>query len=169
MGDGMMNWLNSTVSRIDKAAKERVRQRLAQRTEVAIPDLLEQAAVPSGLRDVATNLAIQLGRILGSEAGVLRADDRLDVLLRVDAQELPSISADEWGEARLKQRLIVHSYDIMHLVETFSDGDKWKQKWTTLAIRPQSEEQWIDLILVMTVGEFLNFFAPLARGTQAVT
>jgi hypothetical protein len=105
----------------------------------------------------------QVGSVLGVDPGVFRAEDQLGVLLRGEADELPSIDSNQWRGAGLPMHVTVHSYDVMHLVETFSDRSKWKARWASLKKPPRNEEQWIDLILAMTMGEFLNFFAPLAK------
>jgi hypothetical protein len=155
--------LNRGASKLEGAARARVRQRFAQRASMATSDLLSSASIPVDLRGAATDLVTRVGSVLGVDPGTLRAEDRLGEVLRVNSEELPSIKSDDWGQAGLPMYIVVHTYDLMHLVETYSDRLKWKAKWASLPAPPRNEEQWIDLILVMTVGEFLSFFAPLAK------
>jgi hypothetical protein len=159
----LANRLNRGTIRIERAAQARVRERLAQRVPRPTLDLLRDASLPVDLHSTATALVTRAGLVLGVDPCLLRAEDRLGEILRVDAEELPSIQPDEWRRAGLPMRVTVHSYDLMHLVETFSNRSKWKARWASIPGPPRNEEQWIDRILAMTVGEFLNFFAPLGK------
>lgn len=159
----MVAWFSRGAGRIEDAAEHQVRRRLAERASVEVQQLLEQGSVPPALLSAATSLVEQFAKILGVEAGQLRATDRLEDLLRVEAHELPSINSRDWKRAQLDKTIVVHAYDIMHLVETSSDRSKWKQKWSSLPTPPQSEEQWIKTILSMDIAEFLLFFAPLRK------
>lgn len=159
----MVNWTSRGINQIYHAAEERVRQRLNVRDPIPASQILADSGLDSSLIREGTTLINNLAKLLGVDAARLRADDRLEDLVRVNAQELTSVSPDSWRRAGLRGFIVVHVYDIMHMVETFSDYHKWKEKWASLLNPPRNEEQWIDLILDMTVSEFVNFFAPLAK------
>ena len=53
----------------------------------------------------------------------------------------------------------VFGYDIMYLVETRSERRLWNLQRNLLERPPQSEDEWIDLIMTMTVGDFVTYFA----------
>lgn len=158
-----MSIVSGSAGRIERLGRERVRERLAAHTPADVESLLTDAGTPDGLISAARALATRLGAVLDVDPRLLRASDQLGDLLRVRADELPSVSSLDWAEAGLKDSIVVFSYDIMHMVETQSDKAKWRAKWDSLTPPPRSEEAWIDLILSMSVGEFLSFFAEIAK------
>lgn len=155
--------MNRIATKITRAAKRRVRERLADRSPASIDDILDGSLVKSSSRGDAVDLLARVGAVLGVDPAVLRADDRLGALLEVRAEEMPSITSSEWRSAGLHGRVVVHIYDIVHIISRYSDRRRWNEKWRSLEDPPESEEESIDLILAMTIRDFLEFFAPLAK------
>lgn len=153
---------DSVASRIDAAARRRVQERMGERASLPPAALLQDAGIPGADWEAAATLLSGLGEVLGVDPNRLRAQDRLSEVLRVDSVELPGLGPDDWKRAGLTTHIVVFAYDIMHLVERFSDRRAWKKKWTSLPDPPRKEEDWVDLILEMRLGEFLAFFTPLA-------
>lgn len=140
-----------------------MQERLAARTPAELGSLLTDAGTSQSFRSAATVLATRLGAVLEIDPKLLRANDQLGDLLRIHSDELPFVTSQEWAESGLEGSVVVCSYDIMHIVETQSDKAKWRAKWASLPAPPRNEEAWIDLILSMSVGEFLSFFAEIAK------
>lgn len=158
-----MSIVSGSAGRIERLGRDRMRARLARRTPAEIASLLSDARTPLGTQPAAFGLATHLGEVLGVDPRMLRANDRLDDILRVRSDEVPEVSGREWTASGLKGSIVVCSYDIMHLVETSADQTKWRAKWASLGTPPRNEEAWIDIILSMSVGEFLNFFGEIAK------
>jgi hypothetical protein len=162
MLDFSFKW-NRAVRRIMGEAKRVVRERLRDRNDVSVIDLLLESGVPP--IPAAMNVAEGLARALGVAAGRLRPGDRLADLCRVSRQELGAVTDEVWSQSKFGEFAEVGSYDLMFLVETASASDGRTERWRTLEPAPKNEEEWLDRIMEMRVGEFLRFCT--LAGTEA--
>ena len=141
------------------AAERRARARVASRPTVGPDEIVAASVSDAALRPHAVRLLRDLAAALGVEPGALRPEDRLADLLTVRRPDLPEVSDADWAATGLRDRVQVHVYEIMHLVEGLATREGWRRQWATLAPRPRDEEEWIDAIAAMRVDEFLRFFA----------
>lgn len=159
----LAEWLNRGQTRIIHAAEAEVRRRLDHREHVAPESILEASGIPADLAGPAMDLLRGLSQVIGIDPGRLRPDDVLGDLLRVGRNDLPEVSARDWEKAEFHEFVEVHSYDIMYLVEQHSDWKRWRENYNQMANPPRNEEEWIDLIMSMTMSEFLSTFAPMSK------
>ncbi len=152
--------MNKDIRQIVHSAEECVRQRLAMRPVTSVETILSECGVQPGRKAAALRLLVGLEEVIGIEPGHLMPSDRLGDLMRVRKEELgPELSLRSWEKAGLKDFIEAFSYDIMHLVERLSTRAGWKRKWKELSPRPRNEEGWLNMIMAMTLCEFLLFFS----------
>lgn len=148
---------NRAASRIEKAGRARVAERLRPRNPQSVDGLLTHARVPAAKGRVVIE---ELARVLHVSAEVLRAEDRLHELCRVSAAELPDVPIGDWETSGFSDLIVeIGGYDIMWLAETQTSKSAWKRYWEGLDPRPQNEEQWINVFMRMRLDEFLRFTA----------
>lgn len=156
--------MRTGIWQIERLARDRVAGRLAVRSALAPAAILSECEVDELDKEAARSLLLELAGIVNVEPGHFRADDLLGKLLRVTREELdPAPTADAWRRAGLTDQIEVFGYDIMSMVERLSTKAAWRRKWQELSPRPRSEEDWLNRIMSMTLGEFLRFFAATAR------
>jgi hypothetical protein len=156
---------NRSLRKIERLARARMVSRLESREPIPVARIVQESLPGNGQHAERANaLIISLAKLLQVEPTSLRPDDRLGELLKVTAEEIPEVSLDEWDHTGLKKFIVLGAYDLMHLVEAWSDRKSWSRKRDSLVQPPRNEEEWLDLILDMSVADFLRFFAPLAKG-----
>lgn len=72
------------------------------------------------------------------------------------------MSADLKNDENISEKIEPYSYDLIEGLFSIGDKELWERECKNGSI-PSKEEELIELILEMTVGEFLEFFAPLAE------
>ena len=55
------------------------------------------------------------------------------------------------------------SYELVEGIAALSDKRRWQERWKERPDLPRNEDKLADLIMQMTIGELLKFFAPLVR------
>jgi hypothetical protein len=157
---------NRAITRVERAGRERVAERLKTRSRQSVDSLVARAGIPEAKgREVIEELA----RILGVSPGVLRAQDRLHELCRVSSAELPYVAAEDWEASGFSEQMVeIGGYDIIYLAETQTSKSAWKAYWDGLDPHPGSEEQWIDIFMGMRVDEFLRFTAGVTNAPSAL-
>lgn len=151
--------LNSELADVQTKAREVVRSRLLDRTRLSVEEMLTDCSPPPELIPRAKTLLLGLADIIQVSAGHLRCSDVLGDLLRVPSEALGDAAATAWRKSGMGDSVEVFGYDIMYLVETRSERRLWNLQRNLLERPPQSEDEWIDLIMTMTVGDFVTYFA----------
>jgi len=99
--------------------------------------------------------------------GLLRPNDRLVELVRVYPSDLGAEGQKAWKKAKrmLREHLDVGIYGISDEIEQFTDLEALDNNLIKLPEdkRPKSEEEWIELILPMTLEEVIRFFGERTR------
>lgn len=72
------------------------------------------------------------------------------------------MSADLKNYENILEKIEPYSYDLIEGLFSIGDKEIWERECKNGSI-PSKEEELIELILEMTVGDFLEFFAPLAK------
>jgi hypothetical protein len=137
-------------------AQEAIRKDLLEREASAPRDLV--SAVPSEHRDAAAKLLASLESALEIDVRKLRPEDRMGDIFRVPRAKVPALDS-EWKRFGLADYVEPFAFDILTIVERLSTKSGWIRQRQQLRSPPQSEDQWLDAIMEMTVAEFLAFFA----------
>lgn len=132
----------------------------------------------NGLRKQASALRPYSVSEFLQNAGIADDDHRAHALLRVLAgvlevepdklahdypmRDLLVISIDSDGNNQ-SQAIDPFSCELLEKVVALSDKRLWDKKWSDQPELPRNEEDLLDLITKMSVGEFLRFFSPLIK------
>jgi hypothetical protein len=146
-------------SRIDKAARRLVRERLSQGERKTPADIISAWSIAPMQANSARVLLEALEATLEVPFGNITPDDRLGHVFRVRLIDLPEISEQVWKNTGLHQTLEVFGTDILYVVEKQSTKPWWSSRHRALNPSPKNEDQWIDAIMNMSARQFLEFFA----------
>ncbi|PZA14234.1 hypothetical protein DNK49_22965 [Azoarcus communis] len=80
-------------------------------------------------------------------------------------RDLLVISIDSDGNNQSKT-IDPFSSELLEKVVALSDKRLWDQKWRDNPELPRNEDDLLDLITKMSVGEFLRFFSPLIKSAR---
>lgn len=161
--------MEAMLKRILEKAKVGARTRLASRSVNPLEQLLGAAQLEGDRAAAGTTLLRELGIVLGADPRLLRADDILQDLLRVNLSQL-ALDANEaraWSRHDLRNQIEPFAYELMALLERLATKDGWRSQWRTLQPRPRSEDEWLDRIMRMNVAEFIAFFSAAMVGEAA--
>lgn len=136
-----------------------VRSRLAGRAPWAPEKVLAECGLSPDLVPRSMILLERLAEVLQIDPGRLRGSDRIGDLLRVPVRALSDAAANTWRRRAGGDHVEVFGYDLMYLVETLSDREAWRLEWSRLEHPPRVEDEWIDRMMTLSVGEFLEYFA----------
>lgn len=164
---GLLNRLFAgDVKRLTAQAEQHVRERLDRRPIWPVDALLERSGVEARLRTRANLLLEMLATVLRVDPGTLRPDERLTEMLCVSGGALGPGSTEVLARYGPQEAIEVFGYDILHLLETKSDPELWTKQWSSLPSQPKGEDDRLDVILAMTLGEFLSFGAAMLPNKQ---
>lgn len=132
----------------------------------------------NGLRKQASALPPYSVSVFLQDAGIADDDHRAHALLGVLAgmlevepgklahdypmRDLLVISIDS-DSNKQSQTIDPFSCELLEKVVALSDKRLWDKKWSDQPELPRNEEDLLDLITKMSVGEFLRFFSPLIK------
>ncbi len=162
-GTLLANWLNRDLLRITEAANDQLRRRLGKRSPLPMRELILESGVPEVFVLRAERLLAGIGEELDVDPRLLRWDDRLDDLLRIQRNDLNTVTLNQWERAGLKEYIDVFSYGLMDKIDELSERSEWEKWYAGLPDPPGNEEEWVDLLMSMNVRELLNVFAPVVR------
>src|SRR6185437_2559835 len=97
--------------------------------------------------------------IIGVDAALIRPDDRLGELLCVSQNELPENLHPLMMKFGFKGCICVHAFDLLQHVEERVASDRTIADRPTFQPLPRSEDEWLDRLMAMTVGEFVRALA----------
>ena len=99
----------------------------------------------------------ELATLVRVDAGRFRPHDRLGALFSFDADDLgPGAAAvlEKYGLERLE----VCGEDIFWMLTKVSRTEVWDRYRNSLAFPPHTDDEWIDLLMGMTICELLTTF-----------
>jgi hypothetical protein len=99
---------------------------------------------------------VRLADLVGVPAEYLRPEETLQDLVTVRRDELPQVSDDDWTLAGFREQAQPYAYELLYLLEDGSDREAAREAWERLEPRPQTEEQWIDHLMTLTVEQFVG-------------
>lgn len=146
--------MDLTPRRLLAAAHETVQARLRQRTKVSLANSFATTN-PERPRESLENEARQLAAIVGVDMDYLRPDDRLGDILRVEQTELPEDVRPLLRKFGLDHFVRVQAFEILDHVERRMAKDRSILYRPPFVPSPRNEDEWIDRIMNMTVGELL--------------
>lgn len=156
--------MDFTPARLIAAAEQVVRTRLRQRSPAAPVSTVSRGGASSEGEAVTQWFASMIG--VGTEH--LRDDDRLGDILRVQRSELPEDVRPLLEKFGLGDFVSVYGFEILDHVEDRTAKDRSIIARAPFVPLPRSEDEWMDRIMSMTVGELLTALAgdapPTTRG-----
>lgn len=154
---------NRDLNRVRAAMRQHVRTFLDARAPRQVHEIIREAGIQETTTGQAQTLLLILGEVLEVDFRLLRADDRLDHLLKVPAGLAEAGARMSHGQRRRDRPLDFFSLDLVERLALASDKRAWELARASLPHPPTSEESWADLLSTMTIREFLCFFAPTVR------
>lgn len=148
----------SVTSKLSKAARRRVRERLQARPKIAIVASVISEHGDAGSVGIAT-LADALSTMIGIDIDHLRPDETLRDALRVQRDELSSDVRDLFSEIGLENVIDPFAFSLLDLAEKRFREDPSRVQRAVFIPLPSNEDEWVDRLLDMTVSEFLNALA----------
>jgi len=160
--------VNKSLNQAEKKAGEHVRNRVSQRERIHVEDFIDSLNIRDvHLRLEAKTLIENIAKVINVNPGLLRPNDRLVELVRVYPSDLGAEGQKAWKKAKrmLREHLDVGIYGISDEIEQFTDLEALDNNLIKLPEdkRPKSEEEWIELILPMTLEEVIRFFGERTR------
>jgi hypothetical protein len=150
--------MQAITSKVSDAARTRVRARLRGRVKVPLSgSARDQLTAPAS--ENGTSLAQALANLIGVEVEQLRRDDKLREILRVHRNELPADVQRLLPKIGLSDVVDPFAFALLDFVEKRIGEDPSRVKRAPFVPLPTSEDEWIDRILSMTVGELLGALA----------
>jgi hypothetical protein len=154
---------NKEATDVVKYAKQRIRDRLAQREVISAQSLLDQCQLDTESVIGARVLLSRLGEALQIAPGTLRPSDKFSEVFRVPHSDLGGAASSVLTRYRYPDPIEPFSYDVLYVVDTTSTKAKWEKQRVTLTSPPNNEDEWLDLIMAMSLQDFLRFFGPMAK------
>ena len=105
----------------------------------------------------------KLAQMLGVPPEFIGPEDRLSDLLVVHRHELGEISDDVWRLTGFVDKVQPYAYSLMYLFEDGANRDAGKREWNRIEPRPETEEQWIDHLMTLTVNQFVTLAVAVRR------
>lgn len=155
--------MRPSISAIAKAAEQIVRERLANRSGISVPELVRNANISAKNRSAAERILQKLGDDANLDVEKLRPNDQLSKLFRVAKADIGIATSPAWERHNFGEYIETFSDDILHAVDSLSTRESWTLAWTRRGNVPANEDDTLDAIMEMTVEEFLTFFAPTVR------
>ena len=134
------------------AAKARVRAKLRDREGGASPTDLSRREIPNEVKE-------ELSELLDVDIAYLRAGDRLREILRIHRSELPADAQPLMEKLGLKDIADPFAIDLLHYVEKRIARDSTRLQRPAFRPQPNSEDEWIERIMDMTVAELSSALA----------
>jgi hypothetical protein len=151
---------NTEFHQASAAAQRLARDRLASREPVPVDRLIEECRIEARFSSRASRLLRTIGEAIAIDPRLLRPDDRFGEILSVSHAELGPEASAVLTKNGITGPFEVHGYDLFDALEKIADTKEWIQQRAELSDPPQSEDEWLDRIMRMTVCEFVNYFAP---------
>ena len=148
----------SQFAKIEEAAREKVLCRLRSRPKLSVPEVIETCGLDHEQGRRAEMILESMESVLGIPTAGISPNDRLRDVFRVYKSEFDAIPAG-WDRTQLGDYIEVFAYDLMNMLERLSTRSAWAEKRLKLPSPPSNEEEWIDLVLEMTLCDFLRFFS----------
>lgn len=175
LAERLATLMNRPSRKVERHARQVVSERLSRREMMSVADLVSGLAVHTGARPAVTVALERLAGAIGISPGRLRADDVVRDIVRVRRTELPQRLQLEWAKTDLGEFLDVRIYEVLHALEQTVGRGEWSRALQRVpeGKRPRSEEEWIELILPLTLREvvvlFFDGFGPPERGPETQT
>ena len=146
-----------SISPVIRAAEEIVRARLQGRDTLDPDSFLAACALPPDRFPSAKRFMARLGKDLAINPYRMRPDDSMSSLFRVSREEIPRGMSSAWDAHGLGTHVQPLSDDLMWAFSKATDAKRSYHVWKSLDNPPQSDEEWANLFMSMTVGEFVRF------------
>lgn len=104
-----------------------------------------------------TKFLDRLQRDLRLDPYLMSPDETMADLFRIAREEMPVETAPAWEKLGFRTHVEPFAYDLMAAFEKSTDKAKALETWNSLTKPPRNEDQWIDLLMRMKVGEFVRF------------
>lgn len=151
----------ASFGRLVAASRELVAGRLAERTTKPLDALAaESRAVPLQAGIV---LLETLGRVLGIEPERLRARDSLEALFDVRPEHLSTQLAGEWRALEPPPGLDPLSAVLLKELALVTPRAGWEAIAEAVAPTPESDRDWLNLMLGLRVDEWVRTWAPVVK------
>jgi len=155
--------VNKSLNQAEKKAREHIVKRLRQREGIDLEDFIESLNIREvHLRSEAKTLIENIAQEIDVSPKLLRPNDKLVELVRVYPSDLDVEGQKAWKKAKrvLREHLDVGVYGISYQIDQFTDSGVLDNNLKKLPEdkRPKCEEEWIELILPMTLEEVIRFF-----------
>ena len=154
---------NKEATDVVKYAKQRIRDRLGEREAISAPSLLDQCQLDTTSALGAEVLLYRLCAALEIGPGTLRPSDKFAEVFSVAHSDLGGKAIAVLTRYGYPDPIEPFCYDILHVVDTTSTKAKWEERRATMTSPPTNEDEWLDLIMAMSLKEFLRFFGPMAK------
>ena len=145
-------------TKLSKAARLRVRERLQGRPRMSIVGSVLSECGSAGSPGIAT-LADALSTMIGIDIDYLRPDETLREALRVHRDELSDDVRDLFSVVGLQDVIDPFALALLDLVEERIREDPSRLQRAAFVPLPSDEDEWVERILGMTVSEFLKALA----------
>lgn len=152
-----MGLLTPSGTPIMQAASAAIRQRLAGRDPIAPEEFFRQCGLPSEQHEAGKLFLERLRRDLQLDPYRMRPNEPMAALFQIAREDIPIEVASAWDKLGFRTHVEPFAYELMWAFEKTSDKVKVEETWKALPEPPRSEDQWIDLFMKMTVGEFARF------------
>jgi hypothetical protein len=149
---------NSDLTDAHAAAKEFARTRLASRPNIDLMQLLSDCGV-EGAVSLAEQLLNLVASLLSVSVGKLRSTDVLGEILRVPHADLDECARESLRAHKIGDPLEVGSYDFLATLDELIPSERWREVFSSFEIPPRSDEEWLDRIGEMSLGEFVRAFS----------
>lgn len=153
----MQDIFASDLKALYRSARELLRLRLSQRESMPTSEFLSACQTKEVASKGAEWILGELGTLLRVQPGHFRPQDRLGALLSFSADDLGAGAATVLEKYGLEQ-LEVCGEDVLWMLTKVADAEVWECYWRSLAVRPRTDDEWINLLMGMTLCELVNTF-----------
>jgi hypothetical protein len=153
----MRNLFANDLKQVYQDAKEAARRHLRERKVATASALLEACSIKEGANQGALVVLRELAAVIDVDPGQFRPDDRLRELFSFEPNVLGAHAATVLEKYGLKE-IEVFGEDILWSLTRVAESELWESFWKSLPYRPHSDDDWIDVLMGLTVCELINTF-----------
>ena len=150
--------MDLTPKKLIATAERIVQARLSTRPNIALVKSVQAQGSERSLTALDVE-AEKLARCIGVDSGQLRPDDRLGEILRVYEGELPPHARPLLRKFGHSDHILIGGFAILDHVEQRMAEVRSIVRERPFVPSPKSEDEWMDRIMGMTVGELLTVLA----------
>lgn len=168
----LADYMNRDVRKIEKIAKIHVRNRFLER----MPNELEFDKFNIFGKNISNTIKIlsEFARIIGfEEIKLFRLEDKLQNTMRVELKELKDVSLNRykksWEKAGLGCYVEVFAYDLIGVLNATLGEVEFKKLTEDLSCSSKSEEEIIDVLFSLELGELLSITSKQIGSTGSDT